>query len=56
MATLSVWRPRILVNNDGSKELQAEQTVINQVCRVIGPILNILTSIRDSVTKTVNPI
>jgi hypothetical protein len=56
MATLSVWRPRVLINDDGSKELQVEQTVVNQVCLVIGPILNLLTSIRDSVTKMVNPI
>jgi hypothetical protein len=40
MATLSVWRPRILINDDGSEELQAEQTVINQVCLIIGPILS----------------
>jgi hypothetical protein len=43
-ATLSIWRPRIFINDDGSEELQAEQTVINQVCLIIGPILNILTS------------
>jgi hypothetical protein len=35
MATLSVWRPRVLINNDGSEELQAEQTIINQVCLII---------------------
>ena len=56
MATLSVWQPRILINDDGSAELQAEQTVTDQVCLIIGPILNILTSVRYSVTKMANPL
>jgi hypothetical protein len=56
MATLSVWRPRFSINEDGEEELEAEQTVVNQVCLVIGPILNILTSVRDSVTKMVDQI
>jgi hypothetical protein len=56
MATLSVWRPRFSINKDGEEELEAKQTVINQVCSVIGPILNILTSVRNSVTKMVDPI
>lgn len=30
-ATLSIWRPQFLVNDAGEEELQAEQTVINQV-------------------------
>lgn len=30
-ATLSVWRPRIIENEDGDAELVAEQTVVDQV-------------------------
>ena len=56
MATLSVWRPRFLINDDGEEELDAEQTVANQVCLLTGSVLNMLTSVRYSVTKTVNPI
>jgi hypothetical protein len=36
MATLSIWRPRFSINGDGDKELEAEQTVINQVCLTYG--------------------
>jgi hypothetical protein len=36
MATLSVWRPRILTNDDGDKVLLAEQTVADQVCLLMG--------------------
>jgi hypothetical protein len=55
MATLSVWRPRFSINEDGDEELEAEQTVVNQVCFYLRNLfLNMLTSVRDSVTKTVN--
>jgi hypothetical protein len=56
MATMSVWRPRFSINGDGDEELEAEETVVNQVWLLTGSILNMLTSVRDSVTKTVNPI
>ena len=56
MATLSIWRPRFSINEDGEEELEDEQTVINQACLVIGLIQNILTSVRYSVTKIVNRI
>jgi hypothetical protein len=56
MATLSVWRPRFSINEDGEEELEDEQTVINQACLVIGLIQNILTSVRYFVTKIVNRI
>jgi hypothetical protein len=35
-ATLSVWRPRFSINEDGDEELEAEQTVVNQVCFTYG--------------------
>jgi hypothetical protein len=35
-ATLSIWRPRFYINRDGDEELEAEQTVINQVCLTYG--------------------
>jgi hypothetical protein len=34
--TLSVWRPRFFTNDDGDEELEAEQTVVNQVCLLYG--------------------
>jgi hypothetical protein len=37
-----------------TKNWKAEQTVVNQVCLLTGSVLNTLTSVRDSVTKTVN--
>lgn len=37
-ATLSVWRPQLLVNSAGEQELQAEQTVVNLVCKSIFPL------------------
>src|SRR5437660_1593060 len=54
--TYRTWRPRFSINEDGASELEAEQTVVNQVCLLTGSILNILTSIRDSVMKMVKPI
>jgi hypothetical protein len=36
MATLSIWRPRFSINGDGDEELEAEQTVVNQVCLTYG--------------------
>jgi hypothetical protein len=54
MATLSVWRPRFFINDDGDEELEAEQTVVDQVCLLTGSVLNMLTSVRDSVTKMAN--
>jgi hypothetical protein len=54
MATLSIWRPRFSINEDGGEELEAEQTVVNQVCFYLrDSFLNMLTSVRASVTKTV---
>lgn len=36
-ASVSVWRPRISLDNDGEKELSAMQTVTNQVCLLKNP-------------------
>jgi hypothetical protein len=57
-ATLSIWRPRFLVDDDGEEELRAEQTVINQVYLFSSPplTLSILTIIRLSATTMVDQI
>jgi deoxyinosine 3'endonuclease (endonuclease V) len=36
-ASVSMWRPRIRVNNVGEKELFVGQTVTDQVCSPINP-------------------
>jgi hypothetical protein len=45
-ATLSIWHPKFLIDNDGKEELQAEQTVTNQVC-LSTPFTSYLLTILD---------
>jgi hypothetical protein len=50
-AVLSIWRPRFSVNDAGAEELEAEQTITNQVYSFTKSILCVLTITRYSVTK-----